>query len=190
MITLIAPGHGHIDALLAFEQDNRAFFEATINARPAGYYSHAAMGLAVAQSMADAIADLGYQYLVVDEAGQIVGRVNLSVVKRAHFHSAVLGYRIAQAACGKGIAGEAVRQLLEIAFGKLRLARIEADCRIDNEASRRVLLRNGFEQFGHSRRSFELGGVWYDRLHFEWHAPMPDMSIASQNSLSQNPSAP
>ncbi|VXC73705.1 GNAT family N-acetyltransferase [Massilia sp. 9I] len=172
MITLVAPGHGHIDALLAFELESRAFFEATINARPASYYTREAVSLAVAQAMADTFADTGYQYLALDEAGQIVGRVNLSAVKRAHFHSAVLGYRIGQASCGKGYASEAVRQLLEIAFDKLRLKRIEADCRIDNLASKRVLERSGFVQFGHSRRSFEHGGVWYDRLHFECHAPM------------------
>lgn len=171
MIALVAPGHGHIDALLAFELENRAFFEATINARSASYYTREGVGLAVAQAMADTYADTGYQYLVLDEAGQILGRVNLSVVKRAHYHSAVLGYRIGQAHCGKGVAGEAVRQLLALAFGKLRLQRIEADCRIDNLASKRVLERNGFVQFGHSRRSFELGGVWHDRLHFECHLP-------------------
>lgn len=171
MITLAAPGHGHIDALLAFELENRAFFEATINARPASYYTREAVSLAVAQSMADSFADTGHQYLALDAAGQIVGRINLSVVKRVHFHSAVLGYRIGQSHCGKGVASEAVRQLLALAFGQLRLKRIEADCRVDNLASRRVLQRNGFVQFGHSRRSFEHGGVWHDRLHFECHAP-------------------
>lgn len=171
MIRLAAPAHGDIDALLAFELDNRAFFEARINARPASYYSREGVGLAVAQAMADAFADTGYQFLALDETGRIIGRVNLSLVKRAHFHSAVLGYRIGQAFCGQGHAGEAVRQLLEIAFGRLRLQRIEADCRIDNLASARVLTRNGFVQFGHSRRSVEHGGLWYDRLHFERHAP-------------------
>ncbi len=171
MIRLAAPAHGHIDALLAFELENRAFFEATINARPASYYSQEGVSMAVSQAMADVFADTGYQYLIVDAADRIVGRINLSVVKRAHYHSAVLGYRIGQADCGKGYAGDAVRQVLEIAFGKLRLKRIEADCRIDNVASGRVLQRNGFVQFGHSRRSFEHGGVWHDRLHFECHAP-------------------
>ncbi|MCC2970534.1 GNAT family N-acetyltransferase [Massilia sp. IC2-476] len=168
---LVAPCHEHIDALLAFELENRAFFEATINARPASYYAREGVSLAVAQAMADVYADIGYQYLVIDDADRIVGRINLSNIKRAHFHSAVLGYRIGQAHCGKGYAGEAVRQLLALAFGKHRLQRIEADCRVDNLASKRVLERNGFNQFGHSRRSFELGGVWYDRLHFECHAP-------------------
>lgn len=155
-----------VASLFDFETQNRAFFEATINARPASYYSPEG----VAEACADADQDLGYQFLLKEEDGRIVARANLSTVKRAHFQSAVLGYRVAEAACGKGFASEAVRQVLGIAFGELGLARIEADVRIDNTASARVLLRNGFVQFGHSRRSFELGGVWYDRLHFECHA--------------------
>lgn len=170
-LSLVQPNPSHIDSLLAFEQENRVFFESTINARPASYYSVDGVSEAVGRAMADAADDLGYQYLILDGAGQIVGRVNLGSVRRAHFHSAVLGYRIGEAACGKGYAREAVRQLLGIAFGRLGLARIEADCRSENAGSVRVLLRNGFTQFGHSRRSFELHGAWYDRLHFECHAP-------------------
>ena len=168
---LAAPTHLDAAPLLAFELENRAFFEATINARPAGFYSLEGVQVSISSAMADSFVDRGYQFLLKDDGGAILGRANLSAVKRAHFHSAVLGYRIGEVACGKGCASEAVRQLLEIAFGKLRLFRIEADCRIDNEASRRVLLRNGFVQYGHSRRSFELAGVWHDRLHFERHAP-------------------
>lgn len=169
-LSLVRPTLADVDALFAFERDNRAFFEATINARPAACYSIDGVAQVVTHAMQDAGDDLGYQYLV-KVAGRIVGRVNLSGVRRAHFHSAVLGYRIGEAACGKGYAGEAVRQVLGIAFGELGLARIEADCRVENAGSVRVLLRNGFTQFGQSRRSFELGGVWYDRLHFECHAP-------------------
>ncbi len=119
------------------------FSKPTINARPAAYYSIDGVTQAVTRAMQDAADDLGYQYLVKDD-GRIVGRVNLSGVRRAHFHSAVLGYRIGEAACGKGYAGEAVRQVLGIAFGELGLARIEADCRVENAGSVRVLLRNGF----------------------------------------------
>ena len=170
-MVLAAPTHADCASLLAFELENRAFFEATINARPAGFYSMDGVQASISSAMADSFVDRGYQFLLKDDSGAILGRANLSAVKRAHFHSAVLGYRIGQSACGRGCASEAVRQLLQIAFGKLDLARIEADCRIDNEASKRVLLRNGFVQYGHSRRSFELAGVWYDRLHFECHAP-------------------
>jgi ribosomal-protein-alanine N-acetyltransferase len=157
--------------LFDFEMENRAFFEATINARPSSFYSREGVAEALAMACAEASKDLGYQFLLKDDEGRILARANLSAVKRAHFQSAVLGYRVAQSACGKGLASEAVRQLLAMAFSSLGLARIEADARIDNPASARVLLRNGFVQFGHSRRSFEMKGVWYDRLHFECHAP-------------------
>jgi len=157
-------------ALRTFETANRAFFETTINVRPAGYYAPGGVEDALALALEDALADRGYQYLLKNGPGAILGRVNLGQVRRAHFQSAVLGYRIAEAESGKGYAGEAVRQVLGIAFGELGLARIEADCRVENAASARVLRRNGFTQFGHSRRSFELQGEWYDRLHFECHA--------------------
>jgi ribosomal-protein-alanine N-acetyltransferase len=170
-LTLVPPTLSDAEALFDFERENRAFFEAAINARPASYYSIDGVTQAVARAIRDAEDGIGYQCLVKDEGGRIVGRINLSSVRRAHFHSAVLGYRIGEAACGRGYAGEAVRQILALAFGELGLLRIEADCRRENAASSRILLRNGFTQFGHSRRSFELQGVWYDRLHFECHAP-------------------
>jgi ribosomal-protein-alanine N-acetyltransferase len=157
--------------LFDFEMENRAFFEATINARPALFYSRDGVAMAIAAACREAGEDRGYQFLLKEGVGgRILVRANLSGVRRAHFQSAVLGYRVAESACGKGLASEAVRQLLGIAFGTLGLMRIEADARIDNAASIRVLLRNGFVQFGHSRRSFEVGGIWYDRLHFECHA--------------------
>lgn len=155
--------------LLRFEQENRKFFEARINARPATFYSLAAVREALELAECEAREDKGYQYLIRSEGRELIGRVNLSRVRRAHFHSAELGYRVGQAAGGKGYASEAVRQAVEKAFGELDLMRVEANSRAENEASVRVLQRNGFVQYGHSRRSFELGGVWYDRLHFEKH---------------------
>jgi ribosomal-protein-alanine N-acetyltransferase len=169
-LSLSPPAHADLDLLLAFELANREFFEATINARPPGYYSREGVAQAIAAAIGDAAHDCGYQFLVKSGTGALLGRVNLTNVKRQHYHSAVLGYRIGQDACGRGLASEAVRQLLELAFGRLALARIEAGARADNPGSIRVLQRNGFVQYGHSRRSFELRGQWYDCLHFERHA--------------------
>ncbi|CAM4134921.1 GNAT family N-acetyltransferase [Roseateles saccharophilus] len=170
LLHLIPPRLDDADELLRFETDNRAFFEARVNARPAGYYSPEGVRAAIALAEREAAEDKGYQFLVRSGAGELVGRVNLVGLRRSHFHSADLGYRMAESACGKGYASEAVRLVLLKAFGELGLKRLEANARVGNEGSIRVLLRNGFEQFGHSRRSFELGGVWHDRLHFERHA--------------------
>jgi ribosomal-protein-alanine N-acetyltransferase len=160
-----------VEELLEFERKNRLYFEANINARPPAYYSTGGVERAIAEAMYEAERDRSYQFLIrYASTGEILGRANLNEVKRAHFHSAVLGYRIAEAACGKGLASEAVRQMIDLSFGALELKRVEANVRAENVGSVRVLMKNGFVQYGHSKRSFELGGTWFDRLHFEKHA--------------------
>ena len=159
---------GDTAALLRFELDNRAYFESWVNAREPDYYSEQGVHAAIAASAAAWAAEQAFQYLVV-EGERIVGRVNLTAVKRAHFDCAELGYRVGENEGGRGVASEAVRLCLGEAFDTHRLRRVEAVARPENRGSVRVLERNGFVQFGHSRRSFELGGRWFDRLLFERH---------------------
>lgn len=159
-----------VEDLRRFEWANRQFFESRINARPPAYYEDGGVEAAVAEALRDVAQDRGYQYLIRDGAGRLVGRVNLSHVRRQHFHSCELGYRIGEAENGKGYASQAVRLVLAQALGPLGLMRVEARARADNVGSVRVLQRNGFVQFGRSLRSFEIGGAWFDVLCFEAHA--------------------
>jgi ribosomal-protein-alanine N-acetyltransferase len=159
-------------ALLGFELTHRAYFESWVNARDPGFYSEQGVAAAIAAAEAAWAADQAFQYLVVED-GRIVGRVNLTAVRRAHFHCADLGYRIGEHDGGRGVASRAVALCLEQAFGTHGLGRIEAIARPENKGSIRVLERNGFRQFGRSRRSFELGGQWFDRLLFERHRDLP-----------------
>jgi len=159
-------------ALLAFELTHRAYFESWVNARDPGFYSEQGVAAAIAAAQAAWAADQAFQYLIVED-GRIVGRVNLTAVRRAHFHCADLGYRIGENDGGRGVASRAVALCLEQAFGTHGLGRIEAIARPENKGSIRVLERNGFRQFGRSRRSFELGGQWFDRLLFERHRDLP-----------------
>ena len=84
---LIPPTLDIADELLRFETDNRAFFEARINARPPGYYSPEGVRAAIALAEREAAEDKGYQFLVRTAAGELVGRVNLAGVKRSHFQA-------------------------------------------------------------------------------------------------------
>jgi [ribosomal protein S5]-alanine N-acetyltransferase len=170
MLSLQPPVLSDADELLAFETRNRDFFERNINARTPSFYSESGVKQAIADAVRDAENDAAYQYLVRDSSGTLVGRVNLTRVRRAHFHSAEVGYRFAEDSGGKGHATEAVRQVIERAFGEHRLRRLEATARPENEGSVKVLTRNGFSEFGRSVQSFELTGRWYDLLHFELRA--------------------
>ncbi len=163
---------GDAALLLRFELEHRAYFERWINARDPKFYSEQGVASAIAAAESAWANDQGFQYLVV-EGDSLVGRVNLSAVRRTHFQCADLGYRIGEHDGGRGVASRAVALCLAEAFGTHGLGRVEAVARPENLGSVRVLERNGFRQFGHSRRSFELGGRWFDRLLFERHRDTP-----------------
>jgi ribosomal-protein-alanine N-acetyltransferase len=163
---------GDAAALLRFELEHRAYFERWVTARDPAYYSEQGVAAAIAGAEAARAADQAFQYLAIED-GRIVGRINLTAVRRAHFQCADLGYRIGEHDGGRGVASKAVALCLAQAFDAHGLGRVEAVARPENRGSVRVLERNGFRQFGHSRRSFELGGRWYDRLLFERHRDSP-----------------
>ncbi|WP_268966649.1 GNAT family N-acetyltransferase [Paraburkholderia antibiotica] len=172
MLRISPPTLSDTDALLAFEVDNRAYFEQWINARPDDYYSACAVRDAIATATSDRDADRAYQYLVwFDDT--IVGRVNLVGVTRPYFNKATLGYRIGSRFAGHGYASRAVRLAMDIAAAELNLSRVEAVVRPENIGSMRVLERNGFVAFGRACRSMYLHGEWHDLVHFECHLDEP-----------------
>ncbi|MBW8779083.1 MAG: GNAT family N-acetyltransferase, partial [Burkholderiales bacterium] len=118
-------------ALLRFELEHRAWFERWVQARDPAFYSAAGMAAAIAAAESAWAAGQAHQYLVVD-GERIVGRVNLTHVRRTHFHCADLGYRIGEQDGGRGVASRAVALCLEQAFGEHGLLRIEATARPEN----------------------------------------------------------
>ena len=60
----------------------------------------------------------------------------------------------------------AVRAVLNYAFEKQGLHRVEAACLPTNEASKRLLERVGFQQEGYARAYLNINGQWRDHLLF------------------------
>ncbi|HEY8479178.1 MAG TPA: GNAT family protein [Spirillospora sp.] len=106
--------------------------------------------------------------------GEIAGRITLNNVLRGPLQSCFVGYWVARAHAGRGVATEALRQALDVAFGELRLHRVEAFTRVDNHASQKVLRRNGFTLVGTARRHIHLDGRWHDERLYERLAPWDD----------------
>ena len=158
----------HADELLAFEVENRRFFERWIASRGDDYYSADSVRRSLVAADDDRSCGLAYAYLVRAH-GVLVGRVNLRSVERGTFDRATLGYRVGGKYGGQGYASEAVRLALVEAFGPLGLWRVEAVATVENEASQRVLHRNGFREYGRSTRSVNLRGAWRDLNHYERH---------------------
>ena len=165
-LQLLPPSSADLPALLAFELDNRTYFERWVTARAPSYYHQEAIAAAIEQAQRERQQDLAYQYLAKQD-GQIIGRVNLTAVTRPYFNKATLGYRIGERFGGRGYATRVVALLLEEAFGALELWRLEATARPQNMGSIAVMQRNGFHQYGHSEKAMRFQDAWSDLLYFE-----------------------
>ncbi|MFJ5926128.1 GNAT family N-acetyltransferase [Kitasatospora sp. NPDC092948] len=155
----LTPLHAdHAPAVLAFELANRAYFAASITDRGDAYFDeftdrHRA---ALAEQQAGECAF----YLYIDEDGSVLGRFNLYDLADG---AAVLGYRVAEHAAGRGVATAAVRELCRTAPAAHGLHTLRAAVSDDNPASRKVLTKTGFVPIGPATPA-DLGGkhgTWY-----------------------------
>ncbi|WP_220277659.1 GNAT family N-acetyltransferase [Streptomyces himalayensis] len=129
----------HAPALLAFEQENQEYFTRSVPDRGDAYFvefssRHRAL-------LAEQEAGLCHFHVVLDEQGDLIGRVNLVDVEGG---AAELGYRIGERAAGRGIATAAVGEACRLAVAAYRLSALRAVTTLDNPASMTVLERNGF----------------------------------------------
>jgi ribosomal-protein-alanine N-acetyltransferase len=106
-------------------------------------------------------------YLVCDrEDDSIAGVFNLSQIARGFFQSAYLGYYGFAPSTGVGLMSEGLELVMRHSFRHLKLHRLEANIQPDNERSRRLVERAGFEYEGYSPRYLKIGGRWCD--HERW----------------------
>ena len=148
----------HAPAVLAFEQENRGYFAASISDRGDAYFDefaerHDAM-------LAEQKAGIGAYYVLVDDDGAVLGRFNLY---RLQSGTAELGYRMAERAAGRGMATEAVRELARMAAPEYGLRALRAATSDANVASQRVLAKAGFVPDGPADPA-DIGGKpgrWY-----------------------------
>lgn len=142
----------HAAALLAFEQENRAYFAASIPDRGDDYFANFADRH---QALLDEqAAGTCLFHVITASDGSIIGRVNLVDVVAGE---AELGYRIAEGAAGRGLATRAVAQLLDRAVSEYGLTKVRAATTRDNPASQRILDKVGFVVVGHTTLSGHPG---------------------------------
>ncbi len=126
--------------------------------------------------------------LVIEHEGQVVGDLMVKVgdawgqadvADRTAGVEAELGWTIAVAHQGRGLATEAVRAALEVCFDGLGVRRVTAGCFADNEPSWRLMERVGMRREGHGVQEClhrDLGwvdGYLYALLATEWRTRPP-----------------
>jgi len=131
------------EALLTFEWNNREWFERHIDARDAVFYSVQGVTEHITAYLSDYAAGIWHPCVIVDSGGTIVGRANLKDIDTSR-RSAEVGYRIAQSACGQGLATQAVKHLVQEAKLRWNLNQLVANVYAANIGSAKVLKRCGF----------------------------------------------
>ncbi len=133
----------HLEAVLAFELENRSYFTRSINDRGDEFYEsfpehHDAL-------LAEQDAGICAFYVLVDRDGSIIGRFNLYDLEDG---AADVGYRVAERVAGRGVASAALRELCRRATGDHGLRTLNAETSTANAASQRVLEKAGFTVTG------------------------------------------
>ncbi|MFB0515751.1 MAG: GNAT family N-acetyltransferase [Candidatus Neomarinimicrobiota bacterium] len=101
-----------------------------------------------------------------EETGVGVGWMTLEIASRVH-GLARIGYTISAEHWGQGYATAAVKSIVYLLFSQTPVERIEADCSVNNPASRRVLEKCGFRYVGTKRKYLVIQGQRVDHHNFE-----------------------
>lgn len=115
----------------------------------------------------DRLEDQAYTFLLFREGDDVLlGGLTLGNVRRGVAQCGTLGYWMGEAFAGQGYMAKACRATLRHAFLELRLHRVEAACAPNNERSRRLLERLGFQHEGFARAYLLIDEAWQDHLLF------------------------
>ena len=101
-----------------------------------------------------------------NEGGGIVGYFGLGQIYYGHFRNAYLGYYAFHPFEGQGYMREGLELLLRVAFGDLRLHRVQASIQPENERSIALVRAAGFRREGLALRYLKIGGRWRDHEHW------------------------
>ena len=104
---------------------------------------------------------MGWAIALKDNPTQMIGNV---VFWRMDFpnYRAEIGYLINPAHWRKGLVSEALTEIIAFAFEEMKLHSIEANINPQNEASRRLLLKQGFVKEAYFREDYYFNGKFLD----------------------------
>lgn len=109
----------------------------------------------------------GYAFFIFSRAeGALRGGVTLTNVRRGVAQTGTLGYWVGAPFARQGIMTDGLGCVIEYAFERLHLHRLEAACLLRNDASQGVLGKCGFREEGFAPKYLRINGIWEDHVLF------------------------
>ena len=165
-VELRLPEAGDVEAFLDLVVRNRDHFRPYEPRRPPAYFTLAGQRDQIAAAQRQARLGERYEFGIWENGGGLVGRISLGGISRGALQNAYLGYGVDKEHGGRGIATQAVKLAVGVAFEELGLHRVQAAVVPENRASARVLEKAGFREEGLARRYLFLDGQWKDHRMF------------------------
>ncbi len=97
---------------------------------------------------------------------EFIGQISVANIVYGSLRGASIGYWVAQAAAGRGVAPTAVALLMDYCFDVLRLHRIEINIRPHNAPSLRVAEKLQLRDEGVREKYLHINGEWSDHRTF------------------------
>ena len=102
-------------------------------------------------------------HVAVDTAnGALIGAVHLNEIVYGALESAYLAYFVFRPYAGCGYMTHVLAAVIELAFTRYRLHRLEANVQPGNQPSKRLVQALGFRLEGFSPRYLRIDGEWRD----------------------------
>jgi ribosomal-protein-alanine N-acetyltransferase len=165
-VFLRPPERSDYEAWASLRASSRDFLTPWEPSWPPDALSRASFRARVGRYAEDWRTDQAYNFFIFSNDEALVGGVSLSNIRRGVSETASLGYWVGEAFARQRYMTAALPLILEFAFDRLGLHRVEAACLPTNIPSRSLLARAGFRQEGYAREYLCIEGKWQDHLLF------------------------
>ena len=165
-VFLRPPERGDYEAWASLRAGSREFLSPWEPSWPPDALSRANFRARVTRYVEDWRTDQAYNFFIFALDETLVGGIGLSNIRRGVSETASLGYWVGEPYARQRYMTSALPLVVDFAFERLGLHRLEAACLPSNIPSRSVLARTGFRQEGYAREYLRIAGKWQDHLLF------------------------
>jgi [ribosomal protein S5]-alanine N-acetyltransferase len=166
-VLLRPPERGDYEAWATLRERSQAFLAPWEPNWPPDALSRANFRARVVRYAEDWRTDQAYNFFIFARGDEtLLGGIGLANLRRGVAETASLGYWIGEPYARQGYMTAALPLVLDFAFDRLHLHRIDAACLPTNVPSRALLSRAGFEEEGYARQYLCIDGKWQDHVLF------------------------
>ena len=165
-VFLRPPERSDYEAWASLRAGSRDFLSPWEPSWPPDALSRANFRARVARYAEDWRTDQAYNFFIFARDETLIGGIGLSNIRRGVSETASLGYWVGEPFARQRYMTSALPLVVDFAFERLGLHRLEAACLPSNAPSRSLLARAGFQQEGYAREYLCIAGKWQDHLLF------------------------